>query len=127
MRRLLTYGTVLLLIVAPLSYGHHGPSKLTINAAAKKQPGVPFAHDQHATTLVKSCEKCHHTNKGLTSDTVSKMKVEKCSACHLDPKTPTVPSMRDASPQKNPFHSLCIGCHKEQKKGPTVCKNCHKK
>lgn len=127
MRKLLVLTPILALAFGTFAYAHHGPGKITINAAAKKQPGVPFSHDQHATTLVKSCEKCHHMNKGLTPDTVSKTKVEKCSACHLDPKKATIPGMREMSQQKNPFHLLCIGCHKEHKKGPTVCKDCHKK
>ena len=29
--------------------------------------------------------------------------------------------------KKNPFHMVCIDCHKEQAKGPTKCDDCHKK
>jgi hypothetical protein len=127
MRKLLVLGAAVALAFSLTASPHHGPAKVVIKAAAKKAAPVPFAHDQHASTLAKPCDTCHHTNKGLTEDTVAKHKVEKCSACHLDPKTPDIPSMREAGLQKNPFHSQCIGCHKKAKKGPTVCKDCHKK
>ncbi|MGZ5432293.1 MAG: cytochrome c3 family protein [Thermoanaerobaculia bacterium] len=113
-------------LVAALALAHHGPATITINAAAKKQPPVPFNHEKHSMTLVKSCDTCHHTQKGLTAEKAKDTKVAKCSSCHLDPKPP-VPSMREMSLTKNPFHIGCIACHKEQKKGPTACTACHKR
>jgi hypothetical protein len=110
--------------IGTIAFAHHGPTTVVIDAAAAKQPAVPFAHGKHATQLVKNCDKCHHTDKGLTA--ANDKNVAKCSSCHLDPKG-DVPSMREMSLTKNPFHSLCIGCHKEGKKGPTVCKDCHVK
>ena len=123
MRRNLTVAAVLLLTTT-LLFGHHGPVSVNIDAAAKKQPPVPFSHEKHATKLVKTCDTCHHTQKGLKSD--EGVKVVKCSSCHLDPK-PNVPSMREMSLTKNPLHAGCIDCHKEQKKGPTACTGCHVK
>ncbi len=102
----------------------YGPTEVKIDAAAKKQPAVPFAHGKHSSEWVKKCDTCHHTNRGMTTDAGTK--VQKCSACHLDPKG-DVPSMREMSLQKNPFHIRCINCHKDQKKGPTICKDCHVK
>ena len=123
MRRRNLILTFLFLLAATLVFAHHGPATITISAAAKKQPPVLFSHEKHAK-LAKSCDKCHHTQKGLkTSEGV---KVVKCSTCHLDPKGKE-PSMREISLTKNPFHTLCIACHKEQKKGPTACKGCHVK
>lgn len=116
---------VIALLAATALLAHHGPDVVKIDAAAKKQAPVTFSHGKHATQFVSSCDTCHHTQKGLTSD--KETNVAKCSTCHLDPKSPNVPSMREASLTKNPFHSLCIDCHKEQKKGPTGCMACHKK
>jgi hypothetical protein len=99
------------------------PATVKIDAAAKKQPAVTFSHDKHVKRA-KSCDVCHHTNKGLTAD--SKTTVKKCSTCHLDPKD-KAPTMREMSQTKNPFHKLCISCHKTQKKGPTTCTKCHVK
>lgn len=125
MRTPLTLAATLVFCLAALvAYGHHGPATITIDAAAAKQGPVKFSHGKHASTLVKTCETCHHTEKGLTKDTDKN--VQKCSSCHLDAKA-GVPSMREASLQKNPFHTLCISCHREQKKGPTTCTTCHVK
>jgi hypothetical protein len=124
MNKTLTIALSLALCFATtVAYGHHGPTTTTIAAAAKKQAAVPFSHGKHAT-LAKSCDACHHLDKGLTKETDKSVK--KCSACHLDPKA-GVPSMRETSLQKNPMHALCISCHKEQKKGPTGCTGCHVK
>ncbi len=101
------------------------PKTVKIGEAAKKQPAVTFDHEKHATKLVKSCDVCHHKEKGLTA--ASEKKPEKCSACHLDPKDPKVPNMREMSLTKNPFHEKCLACHKAEKKGPTTCTQCHKK
>jgi Class III cytochrome C family len=97
---------------------------LTIDEAKAKQPGVAFDHAKHAAGLA-ACDVCHHTQKGLTKDSTDPVK--SCAVCHLDPKDEKTPSMREMSAAKNPFHVRCIGCHKEQKKGPTSCTECHKK
>lgn len=101
------------------------PKQVKVGAAAMKQPAVTFNHELHATKLVPKCETCHHTEKGLKA--TQEKKPVKCSVCHLDPRAMKVPSMRSPSLTVNPFHKRCIGCHKEVKKGPTVCAQCHKK
>ncbi|HUP46380.1 MAG TPA: cytochrome c3 family protein [Thermoanaerobaculia bacterium] len=118
--------TVATLLIPMLLLAHHGPNKVTIDAAAAKQPAVTFDHAAHATKLVKTCDTCHHTQKGLKSE--QETKVVKCSTCHLNPKDPKIPGMREMSLAKNPFHApLCIECHKAQKKGPVACTACHVK
>ena len=120
-----TLGTLLLTFIATTAWAHHGPTTTKIDAAAKKQPGVLFSHEKHAHKLVKSCDTCHHTQKGLVNS--EKTKVVPCKTCHLDPKDPKIPSMREMSMTKNPFHIHCVDCHKKEKKGPTACTGCHKK
>jgi hypothetical protein len=127
MRELVPVMTLILLFVAATTALAHYPGKITLDAAAKKQPGVPFDHAKHGDTLAKSCGTCHHTQKDLTKAHTNTVDVKKCSTCHLDPKSASIPSMREMSMTKNPYHIRCISCHKEQKKGPTVCKDCHKK
>src|ERR1041384_2619359 len=118
--------TLLAVLAAAVAFAHY-PTTTKIDAAMKKQPAVPFNHAKHGDKLVKSCDTCHHTQKGLTKAQTDKVDVKKCSECHLDPKKADTPSMRELSLTKNPFHQRCIACHKEQKKGPTVCKDCHVK
>ncbi len=125
MRRNVLLALALFCLAATLALAHY-PGKVKIDVAAKKQPPVSFDHAKHGDTLVKSCDTCHHTNKGLTKAQADKVDVKKCSECHLDPKG-NVASMRDMSLTKNPMHIRCIGCHKEQKKGPTLCPKCHVK
>ena len=125
MHRVVSISLVLCFLMAPLAAAHY-PTTVKVDTAAKKQPPVTFNHAKHGDTLVKQCDTCHHTNKGLTKAQADKVQVKKCSECHLDPKD-KAPSMREMSPTKNPLHVRCIGCHKTGKKGPTVCKDCHKK
>ncbi|HEX9163085.1 MAG TPA: cytochrome c3 family protein [Thermoanaerobaculia bacterium] len=105
-------------------YAETFPKQVTIGEAAKKQPAVPLDHEKHATKLVKSCDTCHHTNKGLTKE--NEKDVKKCSACHLDPQG-KVPGMRETSLTANPMHTSCMSCHKAEKKGPVACTACHVK
>jgi hypothetical protein len=125
MRRLAPPLALALLLAAAVALAHY-PTVVKVDVAAKKQPPVPFNHAKHGDTLVKTCDTCHHNEKGLTKAQVDKVDVKKCSECHLN-ATGKTPSMREMSLTKNPLHVRCINCHTEQKKGPTVCKDCHKK
>ena len=78
--------TLALLFFAIAPAFAHDPGVTKIDAAAKKQLPVPFDHAKHGDKLVKSCDTCHHTHKGLTKAQADKVDVQKCSACHLDPK-----------------------------------------
>jgi hypothetical protein len=59
---------------------------------------VTFHHKQHQE-LLKDCTKCHATPAGG----------------------------KIADLGKDWAHKTCKGCHTEMKKGPTSCKDCHKK
>jgi hypothetical protein len=126
MRRNVILLSVVFSFVTALASAHY-PGTIKVDVAAKKMAPVTFNHAKHGDTLVKSCDTCHHMNKGLTKAQADKVDVKKCSTCHLDPKSPKILSMRDPSLTKNPLHVRCIGCHKEGKKGPTVCAKCHVK
>ncbi len=69
-----------------------------------KMGTVTFEH--HAHQKRTECSTCHHSGD-----------YAKCRSCHgVDPKAPKA---------KNAFHKSCKGCHKQMKKGPTKCKECH--
>jgi len=124
---------VLVVLVLPLltavavGAGSEPPTEVTIDAAANKQGPVAFPHATHMKA-VESCATCHHTNEGMTADKVGD--VQACSTCHLNPKD-EAPDMGQMSLKNNPFHALCINCHKEQKaeheNAPTKCNECHAK
>lgn len=58
---------------------------------------VTFPHKEHQEML-KDCKKCHENGAG-----------------------------KIAALGKDWAHKTCKGCHTESKKGPTGCKDCHKK
>ena len=118
-----------IIFAAQLAFAHY-PGTVNIDQAKSKQPSVTFNHAKHGDGLAKSCDTCHHNNKGLTKADADKVDVKKCASCHLNPKDAKIPSMREASLTKNPMHIRCIGCHKSTtaaKKGPVACTGCHKK
>ena len=59
--------------------------------------GVKFNHKAHQE-LLKDCKKCHEKGPGKIAEL-----------------------------NKDWAHKTCKGCHTEMKKGPTSCKECHKK
>ena len=104
---------------------------------------VKFTHQQHLP--FSDCTYCHHTNKGLTSESFSAGKSEKvplCAECHLrkegDPNTPKASDGLELW-SKEAYHINCIDCHKgeisrkpqdagavmKQGEGPVKCAACH--
>jgi len=70
----------------------------TAFAADVKMGKVTFPHKKHQDML-KDCKKCHTKAPGKIEGGFS----------------------------KDWAHKTCKGCHTESKKGPTGCKDCHKK
>jgi multisubunit Na+/H+ antiporter MnhC subunit len=69
-------------------------------------------HDLHKK-LVGNCRTCHH---------YSENSIKQCRECHdtpSDPKASIKPRLAHI------YHLRCIGCHKENKIGPTSCTGCH--
>ena len=115
---------LLLAAVAFAAPANKAPEKLTIDGCKVKKSATEFPHKLHVDAKI-SCEKCHHTQKGLkAADTTE---VKKCSACHLKPEKEGTLKCDVASTKKNAYHVNCITCHKADKKGPTKCKECHPK
>ena len=105
------------------------PDQVTIEKCGTKRAPVTFDHAAHVK-LEGDCTTCHHTDEGLTADSGTPPK--SCHECHFEPKE-DVPSCSEMSPSKNPFHKLCISCHKtaaqenESVNAPTKCDGCHPK
>ena len=126
MRKSTIFALILMALTATFALASTYPDKVKIGEAQSKQPAVNFDHAKHGERA-KSCDVCHHTQKGLTKEQASKVEVKKCADCHLNPAKADMPSAKEMSLTKNPYHIRCIGCHKEEKKGPTVCNQCHVK
>ena len=128
MRKYSLVALILVALTATFAFAHF-PDKIKIDEAQSKQPAVNFDHAKHAEKLAKDCGVCHHTQKDITKQIAldNKVDIKKCSTCHLNPAKADMPSAKEMSMTKNPYHIRCIGCHKEGKKGPTVCNQCHVK
>jgi len=99
------------------------PEHITIDDCVNKKSAVEFPHAMHFEKL--ECVTCHHTQETLSKETADQAKP--CSECHVKPEEASTPICSQMSPKKNPFHIKCMGCHKEQEKGPTKCDACHPK
>ncbi|HVS04316.1 MAG TPA: cytochrome c3 family protein [Thermoanaerobaculia bacterium] len=123
MRKLLTaIAALAFALTAAVLWAHHGPTQVTLDTGDKRPP-VVFEHTKHVER-VAACDTCHHTNKGLTA--AADKEVKTCASCHVNPEKAGTPDATEMSMTKNPFHILCVGCHKEEAKGPTKCADCHK-
>jgi len=105
------------------------PETITINECASKKPAVNFPHKAH--WKVTECKTCHHAQADLKEGT--DVEVQGCATCHLNPEKAETPSCTEMSSAKNPYHMLCVNCHKEKvkedaaSKAPTKCNDCHAK
>lgn len=125
---------VLFVLVAGLAayaYAEGIPEKVTIDDCMAKKTAVEFPHKAHFEKT--KCETCHHDSKGLTAENYTEMEVKSCGTCHVEPENAETPICSSSSKKTNPFHILCISCHKDavtenaESKAPTKCTACHPK
>ena len=109
-RWLIVFASLFVLALAGTAIAQEkGPDKIEFKAPKKGK--VAFDHAKHKAVEGVSCKKCHHkTEDGKTP--------EKCGKCH---------GAEAKVKSKKAFHNQCKGCHKDMKKGPTKCKECHEK
>lgn len=116
---------IAVMLVAGIAIAAEPPESTTIDDCVAKKAAVEFPHAAHFE--VTECSTCHHTNEGLTAESVGDTEVQSCGACHTTPEEATTPECSQMSLKKNPFHIKCVSCHKEQSAGPTKCDECHPK
>lgn len=123
-------GLILVLLVAPLAFvitqaatPADAPENISLDGCGEKQAAVAFPHKAHWE--LSDCTTCHHTAEGLTAD--SDTDVKTCKSCHVKPEEEGTPDCSQMSLKKNPYHMLCVDCHKKEQKGPTKCTECHPK
>ncbi|MGE4553295.1 MAG: cytochrome c3 family protein [Desulfovibrionaceae bacterium] len=93
------------------------PVEIKFLGDGAKYAPVMFDHSKHAAL---KCEDCHHK--------MAESKDMKCTTCHKDvtKENKKKPESFDSAFHAKSTHS-CVGCHKEMKKGPTKCNECHSK
>lgn len=101
------------------------PEKLTLNEGKKPGP-VTFDHKAHqgrADELGKGCVQCHHT---MTNGELKTKAPAHCSSCHLAKGNAKNPKVKGKEMwTREAFHTNCMNCHKQAKRGPTKCLECH--
>jgi len=86
-----------------------------------QRPPSVFRHDEHNERAeIEACNECHHlydeNGKRLEDESSED---QRCSECHESKASGRKPALVKA------FHTNCKGCHKEKKKGPVMCGQCH--
>jgi hypothetical protein len=105
------------------------PDSPVIGDCVNKRSAVGFPHKAHIE--LTDCTSCHHTSEGLTA--ASDMEVPKCATCHFRPEKESTPGCLEMSIKTNPYHMVCIDCHKDTvaegpaSPAPTKCDACHPK
>jgi len=119
--------TITLLVIAymiPVAFAQDDMTHIPVDAFAKlERPQVAFEHDAHNEKAeLEDCVACHHSrNDDGTQNTEDSSEGETCESCHAVERTD------GGTPLMRAYHQQCINCHKEQKKGPVACGECHAK
>ena len=86
-----------------------------------RRPPTIFNHDEHnELAQIEACSECHHVYDeagNLVEDESSED--QRCSDCHESARSGRKPALMKA------FHTNCKSCHREQKRGPLMCGQCH--
>jgi hypothetical protein len=105
------------------------PEKAVLDDCVAKKSAVQFPHGTHSKKL--ECKTCHHTQPELKATDATEVKT--CGTCHVKPEKADQPKCSEMGSKTNPFHALCVDCHKQElakqpdTKAPTKCDQCHPK
>jgi len=87
-----------------------------------QSPPALFQHDEHNEKAgIDECNECHHVYEDGELQEYDSSEDQLCSECH------TFEASDNRLPLMKAFHQNCKGCHKEQKSGPIMCGECHRK
>jgi len=87
----------------------------------QRTPSI-FRHDEHNEKAgIEECNECHHVYEDGKMLEDESSEDQRCSDCHEFKSSGSTPALMKA------YHVNCKGCHLKQKKGPTMCGECHLK
>lgn len=110
------------------------PDEVVINNdvwSPDKYEPVKLSHTKHVKEHKVACKECHHVYKDGKNVWEEGQEVQKCSSCHNVFKLGK--ALKEATEEEKKlslykaYHDNCKNCHKEQKKGPVKCEECHAK
>ncbi|MBZ2170730.1 acidic tetraheme cytochrome c3 TmcA [Nitratidesulfovibrio sp. SRB-5] len=98
--------------------------------APQSRPAARFVHDTHnEKAKIDECGTCHHgtTEDGRRDATAATSEGTPCADCHAvhGGGGGGVGKVGKGTPLERAYHRQCMGCHREQGKGPTACGGCH--
>jgi hypothetical protein len=139
MKKQILFGVAIVLatmFVAAGIYAATAPDVIQMNNPGYKKHTkaiVALSHAKHVNDYGVTCGECHHDDAGKPLALKDGDPVQGCGECHsefgkLDKKDKKMKkSDKIKKYHKEALHANCQGCHKEQKKGPTKCAECHPK
>lgn len=99
--------------------------------APHSRPAARFVHDTHnEKARIDECGTCHHgtTEDGRRDPAAPTSEGTPCADCHaVHGGGGGVGKTGKGTPLERAYHRQCMGCHREQGKGPTACGGCHTK
>ncbi|MFH1675098.1 MAG: cytochrome c3 family protein [Pseudomonadota bacterium] len=108
------------------------PDEITMDSKVYKKHNkslVTWGHSMHAD--VAECNDCHHRFEGGENVWEEGDAVQKCEACHSDPKQPRGKGLSKGQKVGSHYwamHENCRRCHMEQGIDTAVaCNHCHPK
>ena len=91
----------------------------TVFESPRRPPAV-FKHDEHNELAgIEECNQCHHVYEDGTLLEDESSEDQRCADCHELTDSGQIPGLMLA------FHTNCKSCHREKKKGPLMCGQCH--
>ena len=85
-----------------------------------KRPPAIFRHDEHnELAQIEECNECHHIYENGQRLEDESSEDQRCVDCHALQDNGNIPGLTLA------FHTNCKSCHREKKKGPIMCGQCH--
>ena len=84
------------------------------------RPPAIFRHDEHnELAQIEECNECHHIYENGRRLEDESSEDQRCADCHDLEDSGNMPGLMKA------FHTNCKSCHREKKKGPIMCGQCH--
>ena len=87
-----------------------------------QRPPTVFNHEAHNETAeIEDCARCHHLYEDGELVEGESSEDMRCAECHKEHTTTEAPGLMQA------FHQNCKGCHEDNKSGPVMCGECHRR
>ncbi len=88
-----------------------------------QRPPAVFVHDEHnAQAEVYDCSVCHHVYEDGQKVEGAMSVGQECSDCHL-----VQAGSGNQVDLLSAYHTQCLSCHQDKRKGPLACGQCHVK